>query len=210
MHYSVRPILLFSLISLLGITARAEDKKLPIETTSNELVEISAKAIVDPAEIKEALGSDFGGDLVLVRVTVRPLSEKPVLIDVDDFLLVSSKDGQRSEPYRPGQLAGDDVLVVTRRETKQKTGFGVGLGGIMGGGGSGAGPTETSTKSEKTNPDKTDPTLTVLKDKMLPEKEITETVSGFLYFQVVGKIKPKFLELHYKSQVGKLALRFRP
>lgn len=211
MQHPLRSLGLLSLAALSVLTTRAEDKKLPIEQTSNELVEISANAILDKDQIKQELGSDFGGDLVLVRVTVRPLSEKPVKIDLDDFLLVSGKDGQRSEPYRPGQLAGDDVLVVTRRDTKASSGFGIGLGGIMGGGGSGTvGETSTSIKAEKGDPNKPDPLLTTLKDKMLPEKEITDPVSGFLYFQVVGKIKPKFLELHYKSGAGKLALRFRP
>ena len=76
MHYSVGSIRLFSLVVLLGLLGQAEDKKLPIETTSNELVEISANVILDPEQIKQALGSDFGGDLVLVRVTVRPLSDR--------------------------------------------------------------------------------------------------------------------------------------
>jgi hypothetical protein len=44
----------------------------------------------------------------------------------------------------------------------------------------------------------------------LPEKETTEALSGLLYFQMVGKLKPKDLELHYKGPGGRLALRFRP
>ena len=66
------------------------------------------------------------------------------------------------------------------------------------------------TKVEKSDANKPNPLLAVLKDKVLPEKEITDSISGFLYFQVVGKVKPKDLELHYKGPAGKLALRFRP
>jgi len=211
MRYPIPALCLLALALVVFIPLRAEDKKLPIEHNSNELVEISANVILDKEQIKQELGSDFGGDIVLVRVSVRPVSDKPVNIDLDDFLLVSGRDGQRSEPYRPGQLAGDDVLVVTRQEGKSsKGGFGIGLGGVMGGGGAGTSTPTTSTKAEKSNSDKPDPLLATLKEKMLPEKSTTETITGFLYFQVVGKVKPKDLELHYKSAAGKLSLRFHP
>jgi hypothetical protein len=192
-------------------TTDAEDKKLPIERTSNDLVEISAVAIMDKEQIKQELSSDFGGDIVLVRVTVRPVSDTPIRINLDDFLLVSGKDGQRAQPYTPSQLAGGEVLVVTRQEAKRSGGLSAGFGGLMGGGGGGGGGEQkTETKMEKPESDKSDPLLDVLKAKVLPEKEITETISGFLYFQIVGKVKPKDLELHYKGSAGKMTLRFRP
>lgn len=198
-------------LSLLPWLLFASDKKLPIEKNSNELVEISATAILDKDQIRQELGSDFGGDIVLVRVTVRPVSDKPIRVSLDDFLLVSARDGQREGPYTPSQIAGTDVLVVTRQERKQKSGFGVDLGGIMGGTGpGGADNTKTETKAEKGDSDKPNPLLATLRDKVLPEKEITDSLSGFLYFQVVGKVKPKDLELHYKGPAGRLALRFHP
>jgi hypothetical protein len=147
---------------------------------------------------------------VLVKVTVRPVSDKPIQVSLDDFLLVSGKDGQRSQPYSPSQIAGSDVLVYSRQEVKKKSGFSAGLGGIMSGAGSGTPEVKTETKAEKSDADKANPLLATLKEKVLPEKEITESISGFLYFQVVGKVKPKDLELHYKGPAGKLALRFRP
>jgi len=212
MHYPVRSAGTFSLaIFWLLAPAEAADKKLPIELSSNELVEISATVTLDKDQIKQELGSDFGGDIVLVRVTVRPVSDKPIKVSLDDFLLVSGKDGQRAQPYTPSQIAGTDVLVVTRTEPKQKGGFGVGLGGIMSGvGPGGADNTKTETKAEKGDSDKPNPLLAALKEKVLPEKDITEPISGFLYFQVVGKVKPKDLELHYKGPGGRLALRFHP
>ena len=42
------------------------------------------------------------------------------------------------------------------------------------------------------------------------QKEITEPVSGLLYFQLEGKVKPKDLELYFKTSAGRLGLRFRP
>ncbi len=197
-------------VSLFACMLAASDKKLPIEETSNELIDITATVVVDKEQIKQELGSDFGGDIVLVKATVRPVSDKPIKVSLDDFLLVSGRDGQRSEPYSPSQIAGSDVLVVTHTEAKKSGGLSLGLGGMMGGGGGGSDPGKTETKMEKNDPNKPDPLLAVLKDKVLPEKEITESISGFLYFQVVGKVKPKDLELHYKGPAGKLALRFRP
>jgi hypothetical protein len=195
---------------LLPLALLAADKKLPIEETSNDLLDISANAILDPDQIKQELGSDFDGNIVLVKVTVRPVSDKPIQVSLDDFLLVSGKDGQRSQPYSPSQIAGSDVLVYSRQEVKKKSGFSAGLGGIMSGAGSGTPEVKTETKAEKSDADKANPLLATLKEKVLPEKEITESISGFLYFQVVGKVKPKDLELHYKGPAGKLALRFRP
>jgi hypothetical protein len=213
MPYQVLRTGLFSLASLFIFTLLAEDKKLPIEHNSNDQVDISATVILDKQQIQQELGSDFGGDLVLVRITVRPVSDQPIRVSLDDFLLVSGKDGQRSQPYTPGQLAGSEALVVTPQgANNKKSGTSLGLGGLMVGGSSPgmatAAPLET--KVQKPDTDKPNPLLAVLNDKMLPEKEITDSISGFLYFQVVGKVKPKDLELHYKGPAGKLALRFRP
>jgi hypothetical protein len=199
------------------------DKKLPVEQTSNEKVDISATAITDKEQIRQELGSDFNGELFLVRVTLRDVSDKPIQVSLDDFLLVSSKDGQRSEPYAPSQLAGNSGLVLTPQGTRNGIGAGPnrprfgGMGGGIGMGGGGVGNTGTTTtgveaKVENAKPDTPNPLLAVLKDKCLPEKEITESVSGLLYFPRVGdgKIKGKDLELHYKGPGGKLSLRFRP
>ncbi len=97
----------------------AADRKLPIEQTSNDLVDISATAILDKEQIKQELGSDFGGDIVVIRVTIRPVSDRPIQVSLDDFLLVSGKDGQRAQPYSPSQIAGNSTLVVTPQGTRK-------------------------------------------------------------------------------------------
>ncbi len=197
----------------------AADKKLPIDETSNELLAISVSALLDKDQVKQELGSDLGDDVVVVRLTARPVSDKPVQLSLDDFLLVSAKDGQRSEPYAPGQLAGSDSLAVTPNGMR-RSGLGdhsrrpsIGLGGIgIGGGGvgnSGATPTP-DVKMEESRDEKDNPLLAAIRAKILPEKEISEPTSGLLFFQVVGKVKPKDLELHYKGPAGKMALRFKP
>jgi hypothetical protein len=203
---------------ILASLCAGADKKLPIEVTSNEKIEISATALTEKDQIQKELGSDLGGDIVVVRVTVHNVTDKPIQVSLDDFLLVSAKDGQRSEPFAPSQIAGNTSLVLTPQGTRNGMGgapnrptFG-GLGGIGGGGiGNTAGVTTgVEAKVDNSKANEPNPLLAVLKEKVLQEKEITDTETGLLYFQMVGKLKPKDLELHYKGPAGKVSLRFRP
>ena len=188
----------------------AADKKLPIEQASNELVSISATAYIDKDQIHQELGADLGEDMILVHVNFRPVSDKPVRISLDDFLLISDKDGQRSQPFAPSQIAGSTTLVVTPQNSKDSgPKSGVSFGGF------GIGRTQTNkqtgdSKVETKKSDKEDPLLSVLTAKCLPEKETSDEVSGYLYFQLSGKLKSKDLELYYKSSAGKIGLRFHP
>jgi hypothetical protein len=200
--------------ALLPATA---DKKLPIEETSNDQLAIDATAVLDRDEIKQDLGYDLGADIVVIRVDLRTVSDKPVTVSRDDFLLVSTKDGQRSEPYEPGQIAGADSLTVTPKGMKKGGRLhNPGLGGMIGIGGGGignsggAGPAPDDVKVEAQHDDKPNPLLDVLNAKVLPEKEITDKLSGMLFFQMVGKVKSKDLELRYKGPAGRMALRFKP
>ena len=202
------------------------DKKLPLEKSSNELAEISATVLIDKDQIRQELGADLPDGIVLVKMTVRTMSEKPVALSRDDFALLSTGDGQRSTPYSPSQIAGNSRLVVGSQGTRGGMaggGNGPVWGGIPGlggrpqrlpgnGGGAGTvGDQAAATATVKTdgNPQES-PLLKALKAKVLPEQEVTETLTGLLYFQMEGKIKAKDLELYYKTPAGKLAMRFRP
>jgi hypothetical protein len=55
---------------------------------------------------------------------------------------------------------------------------------------------------------KEDPLLEVFRARILPEKEVADTVSGQLYFVLDGKHKVKDLELIYKSQGRRILLSF--
>src|ERR1700722_11689187 len=141
----------------LAAALQGADKKLPIEQASNELVSISATALMDKDQIHQELGSDLGPDMIVVRVQFRPVSDKPIRINLDDFLLVSDKDGQRSQPFVPSQIAGSTTLVVTPQTTKAGgSRTGVSLGGF----GIGRAPTSqqpADSKVETKKSDKTDP-----------------------------------------------------
>src|SRR6202167_1586358 len=152
----------------------AADKKLPIDETSNDLLAISVSAPLDKDQIKQELGSDLGADIIVIRLTARPVSEKPVQLSLDDFLLISGKDGQRSAPFAPGQLAGSDSLAVTPNGMR-RSGLGdhrpsIGFGGIgIGGGGVGnSGATATpDVKMEESRDEKENPLLAAIRTKIL-------------------------------------------
>ena len=203
-------------LALLGFAALilgAADKKLPIEETSNALLDISVAPPLDKDQIKQELGSGLGDEIIVVRLTARPLTDKPVMLNLDDFLLISGKDGQRSEPFSPGQLAGSDSLIVTPGGVRRGLGDhknrpSIGIGGIGIGASPGTAP-PPDLKVEESRAETDNPLLAALNAKILPEKEITEPVTGLLFFQITGKVKAKDLELHYKGPAGKMALRFR-
>jgi hypothetical protein len=208
---SATKLFTLALLSAILLPAAA-DKKLPIEETTNDLLKISATVIMDRDQIKQELGYDLGPDIAVVRVTLHTVSDKPIQVSHDDFLLVSSKDGARSEPYEPGQLAGADSLTVTQDGAKQSATrkSGLSIGGFGGGIGTGQANQTPNLKTQASHDDQVNPVLAVLNAKILPEKELTDTISGLLYFQMVGKLKPKDLEFHYKGPAGRLALRFKP
>ena len=158
--------------------------------------------------------------IVVVQVTVRPLGDDPVKIWLDDFTLLSDKDGQRAMPFQPSQIAGAGAIIVKNAATGKSsttvmnqgaggTIMGMPTGGPMMGNGASATPSaEIEVKDAQDNTDS--PLLLALRQKVLPEKAVTEPVTGLLYFQIEGKVKPKNLELFYKTRSGKLGLRFVP
>lgn len=138
----MRSNILLAVLLCAAASFAADKNKLPLEQTSNELTEISATVFIDKDQIHQELGADPGSDIVLVKVQVRAVSSKPVSISHDDFVLFSEKDGQRSEPFEPGQIAGSATLVVTPGGARgggvanQRKGpsFGGGMGGARIGG----------------------------------------------------------------------------
>jgi hypothetical protein len=198
-------------------SARSEDETLVVEAT----------AFPDKEGVVKALGQDPGMEgLVIVQVKVAPRGENNVRISLDDFTLISRKDGQRSQPLAPSQIAGRGALVVD----SGRSGGGIGVsnnnrGPMWGGmpgtgtrprrvGGDGEGGTikggsevAATVDAERTKGE--NPLLGLLKERVLPEKETNEPVTGLLYFFLEGKHKMKHLELMYKTPASnKLMLDF--
>src|SRR5208282_2930435 len=72
----------------------------------NESVVIAATVYARPEAVKEVVGSDLGGHYIVVAVEVTPRFGKEVAINRDDFVLKTDKDGERSGPFAPSQIAG--------------------------------------------------------------------------------------------------------
>jgi len=195
----------------------ASDERYPIGRSSNDFVEISANVLLDKEEIRQAIGpdvpgSDLGGNVIVVRVTVRPLGDDPVKVWLDDFTLLSDKDGQRSAAFEPSQIAGAGAIIVKNAAGGGKSSVmsdtgGMVIGGPMMGNGASAHPAaDIEVKEAKDNT--ASPLLVALRQKVLPEKAVTEPETGLLFFEIDGKVKPKNLELFYKTPSGKLGMRF--
>jgi len=206
----------FCIVALVAAFCMAGEKKpLPPAQAANNVVDVTAKAYVGKEAVQQAVGSDLGGDIVVIDVKLIPKGDKPFVINRDDFMLRSDKDGQKSTPFAPSQIAGRGLVVSY--QSAGSVGIypigevPVGVRPGMGSGGSGgnsAGPDSAKATVKSGADQKEDPLLKTLKEKVLPEKETKEPVSGMLYFLMEGKQKVKDLELLYKTPGGRLSLRF--
>jgi hypothetical protein len=196
----------------------------PVTTQAgNDKLAITATVYCTKDEVKEQLGSDLGGYFIVVKVDLTPKGK--LAVSPDDFLLRSYKDGQKSQPFAPSQIAGRAALVVRSTGNGGSVAadaggpvWGPGLGGPMwfpGSGGVSGGSATSDTSSAEAKIDtnanaKEDPLLAVLKAKILPDKQTAEPLSGLLYFSLEGKYKAKDLVLQYNGPAGKLQLEFKP
>ncbi|HTP36118.1 MAG TPA: hypothetical protein VMJ75_28280 [Candidatus Acidoferrales bacterium] len=178
---------------------------------------IDATIYTDTEAVKEVVGDDLGGHFTVVQVKIVPRFGKEIAIDRDDFMLRTDKDGDRSKPMAPSQIAGRGSLVITGTRGPSGEGaertrgwsiggpIGMGSGGV--GGGGAVDPGSVKATMEKTA-DEDSPLKKTLDAKVLPEKKTTEPVSGQLYFPL-EKQKLKDLELIYGSKDARISLRFK-
>jgi len=194
-------------IGFVGATLLSGGQNKPQKSTphsgENDVVEITATAIADPESVKEVLGSDLGGHYILMDVHLVPKEGRKVAVRLDDFVLRTDKDGEKTGPFLPGQIAGRGSIVVTVTGSGGGNSWGV---GPMSMGTADIKEAHTTVKSG--SGEKPDPILEVLKQKILAEKETEAPVSGLLYFPM-EKQKLKDLELIYTTTDGKLRLRFK-
>lgn len=209
-----------ALAMALWAACQGAEKKPAEGRASNDAVEITARAFTGKDEIKKMLGSDLDGVIAVVDVRLVPKPGTKLAVIRDDFMLRSDKDGQRSTPFAPSQIAGRGVLVISSTGGGSAIGTernGPIWGGPMGrprrlGGESPAIIGSESSATATVQPggkDEENPLLRALTERILPEKEANEPVSGLLYFFLDGKHKPKDVELIYRGAAGKLSLRFK-
>jgi hypothetical protein len=199
----------------------AAEKKPAEGKASNDAVEITARAYTEKQDIKRVLGSELEDSIAVVEVRLVPKPGTKLEVLRDQFELRSYKNGQRSTPFAPSQIAGASVLVISSVSggggmSSQGNGpvWGPPMGGRpqrVGGEGGGIGNTDSTTQATA-QPGKDgsgNPMLDLLEEKVLPEKEIGEPLTGLLYFFLGTRHKPKDIELFYRGPAGKLSLRFK-
>lgn len=210
-----------ALAVLACLSLQGADKKPAEGNASNDEVTITARAYLDKDGIKRLLGSELEESIAVVEVRLVPKAGTRLAVVRDDFELRSYKNGQRSTPFAPSQIAGSSVLTISSRGggggmSSQGNGpvWGPPMGGRpkrLGGEGGGIGNTDSTTQAvaEAGKDSSGNPMLATLEEKVLPEKEISEPVSGLLYFYLGSRHKPKDVELFYRGPAGKLSLRFK-
>lgn len=220
----------------LALAAAAAQTPPPSGAASGAKLALEAKLYLTREQATQALGIDPGPDVVIVEVKVTPKTEDGKLyLDHDEFLLRSDRDGQRARPLTPTQLAGSSVMVIGSRGAgsggpvmggQRRVPYGV-PGGVPGadprggppptmphpGEGQMGSPTggvseATISLEERKAGRQENLLLDALKQKALPEGEITGPVSGLLYFSFEGKHRVKQLELVYSKAPPRVALRF--
>jgi hypothetical protein len=188
-------------------TARGENQDIMLDVT----------IYTDGDAVKEVLGDDLGGHIIVAKVTFTPKFGKEIAIDRDDFMLRTDKDGDRTKPMAPSQIAGRGGLTITGTQGPSSEGAersrGWSMGGPigMGGGGMGAGrgTDVTSVKATVEKTAESDSPLKILLDsKVLPEKKTADPVTGLLYFPM-EKQKLKDLEFYFGGRENRISLRFK-
>lgn len=187
-------------------------------------LDIEAKLYNTKQDLQQVLGQKVEDDIVIVELTVTPRGDDPVKLWHDDFFLRSDKDGQRTEPSSPSQIAGSSVLTLVYTYEAQAV-MQEDQGPVWGdpttgrpqrlpgqGGGVGSGTTGAERAHAQVDDDrarKDSPLLATLKERVLQEGDLTEPIRGLLYFHMDGKHKVKHLELHYRGNEEKLDIRFK-
>lgn len=184
-----------------AMTAIAADKKAFPGQAGNDNIELTGTLLMDPAQIRDAVGSDLDPGVIVARVTATNKTGEPMRIGPDDFSLLSHKNGDRGDALAPAELAGGSALIVKRdhqargwAQITNQPGF-TGVGGMS--------------KADKPVDEKL---LAALKSKEMPDQETKPngSVEGLLYFSMEGsKLKLKDLALTYRGAGGRLMMEFK-
>jgi hypothetical protein len=203
---------LIALLLLPALTLPAA-KKNTVATArgENEDVVVTATLHLDPEDVKEMIGDDLGGHYIVAEIKFEPKYGKDLVLDRDDFLLRTDKDGEKATPYSGSQIAGKGALIIGTVDKNQGVASpgwtGIKAPVVKGGGASKPKDGEPAAKSPA---DASDTGLQkALDSRILPEGKTDKTVSGLLYFPM-EKQKMKDLELYYGDKEHRISMRFKP
>ena len=217
---------LFLLLIAAFVCSAGDKKSRPTGEAGNDNVDIYATPLLDKDQIKEAIGAELPAGIIAIRMKIVPKGDDPLSVSRDDFQIISHKDGQRSGPFVPSQIAGSSTMVISTVTQGNGTYAGNPNGPVWGGipgtmgrprqmpgdggaiGSGGGGVTEAQAKTTTDPKQKDNPLLGILDQKMLADKETKEPLTGYLYFPLEGKQKLKDIELIYKGPAGRLIVPF--
>jgi len=192
------------------VVAGAAKKTVATAKGENEDLILTVTLYLDPADVKEAVGSGLDGHFIMAKVKVEPKYGKDIAIDRDDFVLRSNDNGEKATPFAASQIAGRGALIVAQSEDKpKKRGWTMGGPVMIGSGGSSGGDDKEKPEPKMVNSDQENPLKQVLDARILPEKKTDQDTEGLLFFPM-EKQKMKDLELRYGGQENRISLRFKP
>ena len=135
----------------------------------NEDLILTVTLYLDPADVKETVGSDLEGHYIMAKVKVEPKYGKDITIDHDDFVLRSNDNGEKTTPFAASQIAGRGALIVAQSENKpKKRGWTMG-GPVMIGSGGSSGDDKEKPEPKMVNSDQENPLKKVLDARILPD-----------------------------------------
>ena len=203
----------FVLVLGISFLAAASDKKPHISMArgENQDLILTVTLYYEPPEVKQLLGNDLGGHFMVGAVKLEPKYGKDIVIDRDDFVLRTDKDGDKSTPFAASQIAGSGAMVLS-----QTPGPGAASPGMVIGGPLVLRPAGSRSKTDKSdgknssasNSSGDDALKKLLDEKILPEIKTDQPASGLLYF-LMEKQKLKDLELDYGARDNRISLRFK-
>lgn len=115
------------LLAVACVASAAKKNAVATATGENEDLVLTVTLYIDAEGVKEVVGNDLEGHYIVADVKVKPKYGKEVTIDRDDFLLRTDKDGEKTTPFAPSQIAGRAALVIRQTRVGDATG-GVNLG----------------------------------------------------------------------------------
>jgi hypothetical protein len=180
----------------------------------NQDLILNVTVYADTESVKDVVGDDMGGHYVVAQVNVQPKYGKEITIDRDDFALRTDKNGERTRPMAPNQIAGRSALVITGMKegvgqgSEPKHGWSMGGIGMGGGASTGAPPDPSKVKATMEQNEQDNPLKAVLDKKQLPDGKLEKPIGGLLYFPLEGQ-KLKDLELLYGAKETRIAIRFK-
>ena len=116
------------ILCLVAAGAAAQLKSLPNQAGNGRL-SLSGTAITDPKAVTSLLGADLGEGWIVVKIKATPQTPNPLRLTIDDFTLVSRKNGEKSGAMSPNAIAGSGRMIVTGASSR---GSGVGATNGMG------------------------------------------------------------------------------